>query len=237
METHDDEQILKALEILDQLSEQYRNEMICKMAEADIEKYRELLDHVKFLERVKKGTPGCPENLKAEKGRALEELVGFLLRISGNLFLIDRNIRTATNELDQFVSLTPKGKILLSRGVLNSKLSLFIGECKNYSNKVDVTYVGKFCSLLLTNQMKLGILFSYYGITGTKWTFASGLIKKFYLHKEKDEDRYCIVDFCLADFESILAGNNFLQIINDRLVSLRLDTDYSTFISKHPAEE
>ena len=173
---------------------------------------------------------------KGATTEALEKLVSYLLTISGNIFYVDRNLRTSTNEIDQLVSLTPKGKILLSYHLVNSKLECFLGECKNYDKSVSVTYIGKFCSLLLTNNVKIGILFSYHGVSGTGWSNGSGLIKKFYLHKEKLEDKYCIIDFSIKDFESILEGKNMLQIIEEQLKSLQFDTDYSRYLSKHPAE-
>ena len=80
------------------------------------------------------------------------------------------------------------------------------------------------------------MLFSYHGISGSRWSNASGLIKKFYLHKEKDEDRYCIIDFSRDDFIAVDNGENFLQIVENKLMALRFDTDYARYLSKHPAE-
>ena len=62
------------------------------------------------------------------------------------------------------------------------------------------------------------------------------LQKKFYLHKEKDEDRYCIIDFSRDDFIAVDNGENFLQIVENKLMALRFDTDYARYLSKHPAE-
>ena len=143
----------------------------------------------------------------------------------------------APNEIDQIVTLTPQGKVLLTYHLIDPKLDTFLGECKNYDKAVSVTYIGKFCSLLLTNNIKIGILFSYYGTSGTGWSNGAGLIKKFYLHKEKLEDKYCIIDFSIKEFEAILNGKNLLQIIDEQLKSLQFDTDYSRYLSKHPAED
>lgn len=159
-----------------------------------------------------------------------------MLKISGDLFEVKQNLRTTTNEIDQVFVPTQKAKVLIASGIIDKHYELFLGECKNYNKSVDVTYVGKFCSLLLTNQIKFGLLFSYYGISGSGWSNASGLVKKFYLHKEKDEDRYCIIEFSKDDFISIDNGENFLQIVEDKLMSLRLDTDFREYLSKHPAE-
>ena len=77
----------------------------------------------------------------------------------------------------------------------------------------------------------------YHGISGSGWSNASGIVKKFYLHKERDEDRYCIIEFSKEDFIAIDKGENFLQIIENKILSLRLDTDYTKYLSKHPAEK
>ena len=116
---------------------------------------------------------------KKERGEKLEEIVTYLLQISGNLFEVIQNVRTETNEVDQVIKLTQAGKYLKENGIINNKYETFLGECKNYGKKVSVTYVGKFCSLLLTTGTKLGILFSYNGVTGNGWKDSKGLIKKF----------------------------------------------------------
>ena len=120
--------------------------------------------------------------------------------------------------------------------MIDKRFEKFLGECKNYNKRVGVTYVGKFCSLLLTNNIKLGIIFSYHGVSGRGWNNGAGLIKKFYLHKEKLEERFCIIDFSYKEFESIYYGKNFLQIVEEQLCSLQFDTDYSRYVSTHPAE-
>lgn len=183
-----------------------------------------------------KNSFNAPIDLKQKKGESLEALASYLVEISGSLFTVERNLRTTTNEIDQIFILNPKGKALVSAGILDKKFEKFLGECKNYNKAIDVTYVGKFCSLLLTNQIKLGIMFSYYGVSGSGWKDASGLIKKFYLHKERLEDRYCIIDFSKKDFEAVDAGKNFLEIVTNKLQALQFDTDYKKFLSSHPAE-
>ena len=179
-----------------------------------------------------------PNELNRLKGKSLEELVTFLLRVSGNIFEVKQNLRTSTNEIDQIFQLKPIGKFLLANGFIDKRYELFLGECKNYNKAISVTYVGKFCSLMLTNQVKLGLLFSYHGLTGgSGWSNASGLVKKFYLHKEKVEDRYCIIDINKDDFISIKNGQNLLEIISNKILALQLDTDYIKHLSKHPAEQ
>ena len=135
--------------------------------------------------------------------------------------------------MDQLVRVNEKGKLLKSKCIIDPRLEHFIGECKNYKSKVSVTYVGKLCSLLVTTQNKIGILFSYKGISGNNWDSSMGLIKKFYLSKEKAEERFCIIDFNIDDFISIKEGNNILQIISNKILSLQNDTNYAEFITPH----
>lgn len=235
MISKEDRETFNTLNLLDSVSEQLSYEKICESSNEQISKYKELLEKFKMINNVDSNKYES-DNVHIEKGKALEDLVSYLMKISGDIFYVDRNLRTSTNEIDQIFSLKPKGKILLSYRLINDKLETFLGECKNYNKAVDVTYIGKFCSLLLTNQVKLGILFSYNGISGENWSNGSGLVKKFYLSKERIEDRYCIIDFSIKEFESILNGKNILQIIDEQLKSLQFDTDYTRHLSKHPAE-
>lgn len=231
-----DKEISKALNILAAAGQSRRLEQICKLSESQKNKYKRLLDEFERLNKITEDSPGAPNNLHNLKGVALEELVKYLLEISGGIFKVDCNLRTSTNEIDDLITLTPTGKILLGHNLINKRFGNLLGECKNYHTSVGVTYIGKFCSLLLTNNVKLGILFSYHGISGTGWRSGSGLVKKFYLHKENLDERFCIIDFSFKHFVSIYEGKNLLEIIEEQLYSLQFDTDYSRHISKHPAE-
>lgn len=225
-----DFEVDNVLAALDSIKDKLSYEHICKFTVGQKSKYDELLkEFVKANELKGKGH----HNLK---GKALETLVTHLLDYSGGLFEVKENLRTHTNEIDQLFTLSEKGKVLLSNGLINTRLDTFLGECKNYGKSIDVTYTGKFCSLILTNGVKLGILFSYHGITGSGWTYGSGLLRKFYLHKEREEDRYCVIDFNIEDFQSISAGNDILSIVDAKLDALRFDTDFNKFLTKHPAE-
>lgn len=218
------------LEYLAHINASFSNEKLCEWTQNQRIEYKTLLD---ALEQSN-GTNSCAT--KEEKGRSLEEIASFLLNNCSHIFDVDRNIRTCTNEIDNLMKLTAAGKALQSNGILSAYYTNFIGECKNYNKKVGVTYVGKFCSLMLTTGCTLGILFSYHGITGHSWSDGNGLIRKFYLHKEFPSARYCLIDFNIKDFHAILHGANFLQIIDDKISSLKFDTDYSSELSRHPAE-
>ena len=212
------------------MNSEYSNKKICEMTEDLQLEYEKLFND---FEMVNSSTESSPKL----KGESLESLVTFLISSLDGLFKVKQNVRTRTNELDQLVNLTPSGKRLVSEGIINKNFNSFICECKNYNRSVSVTYVGKFCSLLITNQTQLGILFSYKGVSGKNWDSSSGLIKKFYLSKEKKDERFCIIDFNVGDFKAILEGDNFLDIIDRKIEALQLDTDYKKLLSKHDAEE
>jgi len=98
-------------------------------------------------------------------------------------------------------------------------LAEFFGECKNYGRAISVTYIDKFCSLLLATSMETGVLFSYHGVSGEDWEVGSGLIKKICFQREHDKERVSIIDFKYENFESILNGHNFLEIIETKWVN------------------
>lgn len=222
----------QVLEYLSHLNKKLSNETLCKWTDSKKNEYKILLADFEKSNGAKSNAT------TKEKGETLEKIASFLLENCGNLFAVERNVRTGTNEIDNLMKLTPAGQFLLSNGngILPQCYRSFIGECKNYHRSVDVTYTGKFCSLMLTTECKLGILFSYHGVSGQGWKYGNGLIKKFYLHKELERDRYCIVDFNIIDFRAIAQGGNLLQIVEDKINALKFDTDYSSSLSKHPAE-
>jgi len=228
--------LMNIKEWLEELNTEYSYQMICKMDEEQKREYTRLLDLFLFYNSEEDGDQYQPNELNRLKGKALEELVAYLFRVSGNIFEVKQNLRTSTNEIDQVFQLTQSGNFLMANGIIDKRYKLFLGECKNYNKAVSVTYVGKFCSLMLSNGVKLGLLFSYHGLSGQGWSNASGLVKKFYLHKENLEDRYCIIDINKDDFIAIKNGNNLLEIISNKMNALQLDTDYEKYISKHPAE-
>ena len=230
-------ELSSVLDFLKNADKKYSNEKICEISVTQKKEYKDKLEKCIMYNEMHAKDKDAPKDLDKKKGDSLEELASYLLQISGGLFTIDRNVRTATNEIDQIFKLTTKGNILLSANIIDRRYKLFLGECKNYKTSVSVTYIGKFCSLLLTNNIKLGILFSYHGISGSGWSYGAGLIKKFYLHKEKEEERFCIIDFSIEDFKKIEEGHNFLEIVESKINALRLDTDYERFLDTHPAQD
>ena len=172
-------------------------------------------------------------NTTKEKGDALERLAGYLTYSEGNLFDLKNNIRTSSNEIDLFLTPSDKGKI-----VFNNYYK-FIGdgllcECKNYSDNLGVTYVGKFFSLLCLSGFKIGIIFTLKGVTGKhEWTDSKGLIRKIALK----EDMY-ILDFTLEDYKKIKENDVlFLDMVERKYIALKNDISYAEYISQHEAEE
>lgn len=203
---------------------EYSYKKICEFNDEEIKEYNKLLKEFK--------NTNSSNSTTNEKGRALENLATYTIKTT-HVFDVYKNIRTTTNELDQLVKITDNNRLLIGLKIIDERLANFIGECKNYQDKIPVTYVGKICSLLTTTQNKICILFSYNGVTGKNWENAEGLIKKFYLSKEKLEERFCIIDFNVKDFDEIAKGNNFLQIVENKITALKNDTDYSNFIKEH----
>lgn len=217
------------LDLLKQVKESFSNASICKFTEEQKVKYSKLFNNLS-------NTNGNSSTSDAIKGKALEEIVAFLLENTGGIFEVYRNIKTNTNEIDHFIRLTPQGKLLSENGLINPLYKNLICECKNYNKKIGVTYIGKFYSLLNSCHFRFGILFSYNGVTGSKWAYGSGLIKKIYMSDVSSNHNYIIIDFNINDFKTINDGGNFLDIIDNKLISLQLDTDFSKYIAKHPAE-
>uniref|UniRef100_UPI0006CF4CE0 restriction endonuclease n=1 Tax=Clostridium sp. NkU-1 TaxID=1095009 RepID=UPI0006CF4CE0 len=113
-------------------------------------------------------------------------------------------------------------------------VSLFLCECKNYAGKVNVTYVGKFYSLLKTSNCKMGILVAWEGVTrrGT-WSDSLGLIKKIAL---KDDTYIIVID--KNDFDRIIAKETHIfEIIYSKYIAMKNEIDYSNYISKHENED
>ena len=125
-----DKELSYALDILNSIPLKYSYEKICQLSIEQKNTYQELLTDFKTLHELE-DDENTPSNLHNLKGEALEKLVSYLLNISGGIFVVDRNLRTSTNEIDQVVSLSEKGKVLLGHNLINSKLDNFLGECKN----------------------------------------------------------------------------------------------------------
>lgn len=224
-----EEKVTEVFRTLNNCNIDYANGKICEFTQEQKDHYELLLND---LEREQASKTSSTK----DKGAALENLVNYLLQCSGDLFEVYNDVRTNTNEIDQIIKLKVKGRMLRSLGVLDERYDEFICECKNYKNRVGVTYVGKFCSLMNSCNIKFGVLFSYRGVTGSGWKDSSGLIKNIYMKSNVNENPTTIIDFNIEDFKSIRDGNNFLDIIETKIMKLKYDTNFETLIQPHPAE-
>lgn len=220
---------LSVLEVFSLLPVEESLKDICKLTPEDRVIYSQLFQELK---RIHDKRRNCTDQ---EKGKVLENIVKFVLAKSGGLFEVKSNLHTSTNEIDDLVILNKKGARLVEQGLMDFKGPYFICECKNYNDKVDVTFVGKFCSLVMSQNCRLGIMFSYYGLSGSGWNDGIGITKKFHLRKEKPEERYYIIEFNKDDFELIEQGHNFLEIYESKVMALETDTKYEHYLQPHPA--
>lgn len=163
-----------------------------------------------------------------EKGDALESLTRETLKAL-KFFNALSNIHTSTNEIDFICQLSQQGHVAKANGFVQFENDFLI-ECKNYSQPINVTYVGKFASLLMSQNKKFGILVSKKGMTGSGWTAAYGWTKKLYLKND-----LLIVSFTLNDFKKLIDNMSFFEIIEQKKMDIVNDTNISSYLKKHPA--
>ena len=169
-------------------------------------------------------------------GTKLEDAVFFLLN-NTEAFKVIKNVRSSTNEIDLLVELSDMGKIFATDGQIDLKGHKFIIECKNYNKKIDVTWVGKFCSLVNTSPVRLGILISNKGFKGLgKWDSSKGLAKKFYYFKECDDQKMYILDIQVDELKKLNPKFSFIDLIEAKIKELELDTKYTNLILPHESE-
>lgn len=172
---------------------------------------------------------------KEEKGKKLEELSTILFQRSvDSLFDVYKNCRTSTNEIDLLIRWTESARLSGFQAAFPCFGDSFLCECKNYDGAVNVTYVGKFSSLMSVTDSNFGIMISWDGVTGRgKWSDSQGLIKKIALR----EKRYIIV-LDKFDLKKIYEKKeSVFSIIYDKYIALKNETDYDKYIEKHEAED
>lgn len=168
----------------------------------------------------------------SEKGKKLEQLIAILFG-KDSLFDCRINFRTSTNEIDLLLSW---GKNARAAGIANAFPCFgdsFICECKNYEGKINITYVGKFFSLLAVTKMKFGLVVAWEGITGrNEWTDSKGFIKKVALSHNT-----FIMVLDKHDLKQIYdKSQNIYSLLMRKYESLKSDINYEKFISRHEAE-
>lgn len=170
-----------------------------------------------------------------DKGKVLEELTSIIF-YTGHSKLLEcrRNCRTSTNEIDLQLNWTQHARLAGANRAFPCFGESFLCECKNYSRKVGVTYIGKFYSLLKVTQTKLGIIIAWKGITGRgAWSDSLGLIKKIALR-----DEIYIIPIDKTDLDKIGKRKaHIFEIVYSKYNALRCDIDYSQYVLKHENEE
>jgi|GEM_PF-370527 len=208
-----------------------------KWSEEDFHAYDKLMNKLININK--------DENAKTtDKGKTLEDLVSFIIKKT-YFFEIYRNITTSTNEIDQVIRLSNRGKqalksLELSREILEIEEDIFLSECKNYKSNLGVSWVGKFYGLLKTCDCKFGIIFSVNGLTGEEkeWKDAHGLIKVFRLiEKYQHNNEFYIIEFNMHDFKKLGERNNsnnyFIDIIKAKKDAIKIGTSYEELLIQY----
>lgn len=167
------------------------------------EKLKKIDDIRKKLEKLHSKKKELKLTTK-KKGDLLEDYISLVLDLNNELIEYSRNIRTSDNEIDFLVKLSTLGRIMRDKKIISEYIpDSFPFECKNYMEKLEITYVNKFHSMLTLKKYPIGVLVSYNGITGdnTKaWQASLGLIKKINLLSFHTTDFSLI---CYADKERL----------------------------------
>lgn len=213
--------------------------MFTTWSKEETEEFRALLDELK--RPYDKDT----ETTK-EKGDRLERLVEFIIKKS-YFFEIYKNVHTETNEIDEVIVLSDRGKQTLesfgiARTLIPIDTDIFLGECKNYASNLGVTYVGKFYSLLSVTDVPFGIIFTQNGLTGDAEGYkdAYGLTKVLRMVEKYEHGREMyILTFTLDDYEELLNGRTFFELIKAKKIELQMASDYHNFIidNQHESAE
>lgn len=166
-----------------------------------------------------------------ERGSLFEKMIGCLF-FSGDtlLFYEAINCRTSTNEIDLLIRWSEVAIQNQINTIYDYMGRSFLCECKNYEGGVDVTYVGKFYSLLKVNCSNFGILFVSTEIKGrNKWDSAKGMIRKIALR-----DRIYIITIEWEDLTKIYnCETHILSLIENKYDALKNDIEYEKYVQKH----
>lgn len=192
-----------------------------------------------LLEELKRPFDKNVESAKS-KGDRLENLVSFIIKKS-YFFDIYRNVHTGTNEIDEVITLSLAGKQALttyniSRDLLEIDSDISIGECKNYNSTLDVTYVGKFYSLLVSTDVSFGIIFTQNGLTGNENEYhdAYGLVKVLRIIEKYQNNRdLIIITFTLEDYEKLKEGISLFELIRSKKLALQMSSNYDSFLQEY----
>jgi len=201
----------------------HKNPSFLQMSEDNHKKFCSLYDEI-----------FTPSSTTKSKGNKLEELTAVLFeKAFPNIFDVKKNCRTSSNEIDLLISWKSAASRIGLRNDFDGLGSTFLCECKNYEGKVNVTYVGKFFSLMSYTDTKFGILVAWDGVTGKGWSDGLGLIKKVAL-----ADKRFIIVLTKEDFYYIYQKKKTVfELLRDKYQSLKHDIMYDKYISEHEAEK
>lgn len=230
---YSEEEVLNAIQVLEELNiedpELLRKIMNTRRVDTGL--IRKLYEQLEDMH----DNPDEYKNVIAKtRGNLLEELIK-LITIKTNKFDLFDNITSDTNEYDIIIKPSKIAREILFNGLPEIILQPIICECKNYKTPVDVTWIGKFYSLLSISNLKLGIIFSYEGVTGqaeNDWTNAWGLIRKIYL-----KDRIAIISISKLELKRIVEGESFCEIVEEKYIQLQTMTSIDNTKRYHPSEK
>ena len=84
--------VLNALELLQKVNTDLSYDMICKTSDEQKVEYHKKLETFLKYNSMKAKDANAPRNLNGLKGKSLEELATYLLKISGDLFEVKKQI-------------------------------------------------------------------------------------------------------------------------------------------------
>lgn len=218
-----------ALDVIDFYNEkdpETLEKVLAKRSGVNLSKFKDLYD--KFIEMHE--NEELFKSVKAKtRGSVLEEIIK-ILTVQTNAFDVLENVTNDTNEFDLIIKPSETAK-----KAYNSYPHIIyqpiICECKNYNKAIDVTWIGKFYSLLSLSNIKIGVVFSYEGITGDKeWDGALGLVKKIYL-----KEKIAILSIDKKDLMKVVNGERLYNIFDKKLEELRFLTKIEDSKIVHPS--
>lgn len=197
----------------------------------NIEKYNILLDELKEMHKEDNNSSinVYKDVKKKTRGELLEVLIQQLV-LDSKVCDLFANVTNDTNEYDVIISPSKAARISYN-AFPDIIYQLIICECKNYKGTVGVTWIGKLYSLLSTARLKIGVIFSYYGITGSDKSDAFQLINKIFL-----KDNIAILSFDINDYEKIKNGESFFDILEKKYYNLKLNAKIDNFKIAHSSE-
>ena len=94
-----------------------------------------------------------------------------------------------------------------------------------------VTYVGKFYSLLSVTGIPFGIVFTQKGLTGDSEGYkdAYGLTKVLRMVESSKGKDFFIITFTMEDYESMLEGTTFFDLVKAKKMEMQFASDYKNF--------